>query len=322
MSNNPIPNFDETRPEFKGFGKFYIDKIMPFLLSNETDRKKRVRRALSIGFGGSALGIIGGVLLFTKSGSAVLSIFVAAASVLISIVVAYMQIHSLKARTKLELMSNICQFLGWTFTEKDFEKPDMKLWRENRLMPSYDRSRFEDQMTGSAHGARFKFCEAHLERESRDNEGKKSYTTVFRGILLEIEFPQKFLGKTVVLRDAGIFNRKKIKDMKRVGLVDPKFEKVFEAYGTDQVEARVLLTPTFMQRLVDFEQKFEGKKARFGFIDRKLYIAVEAPNQFEAGSMFKPLTDPSRTQQILNELASIMNVIDGVMKPLEKKRAR
>jgi len=38
--------------------------------------------------------------------------------------------------------------------------------------------------------------------------------------------------------------------MKRVGLVDPVFEKIFEAYGTDQVEARYLLTPTFMQRLV------------------------------------------------------------------------
>ncbi|HHL43769.1 MAG TPA: DUF3137 domain-containing protein [Hellea balneolensis] len=266
------------------------------------------------------LAVLAGIFIQGKTQNGIAGLVVGVILSALGFGIGYAQLMKLRAQTKSMLMNNICTFLGWQYTEKEFESPNMDIWRKNRLMPSYDRSSFEDQMTGTAHGTRFKFCEAHLERESRDSDGKRHWSTVFRGVLLEIEFPEKFLGKTVVLRDAGIFNRKKFSDMKRVGLVDPKFEKIFEAYGTDQVEARVLLTPTFMQRLVDLEQKFDGKKSRFGFIDRKLYIGIEAPNQFEAGSMMKPLTDSSRTQKILNELGSIMDVIDGVMKPLEQAR--
>ena len=134
---------------------------------------------------------------------------------------------------------------------------------------------------------------------------------------MQIDYPREFMGRTVVLRDAGIFNRKKKKGMKRVGLVDPVFEKIFEAYSTDQVESRYLLTPTFMQRLVDLETSVSGKKIRFGFLEGKLFIAIEAPNQFEAGSMFKPLTDTDRTEKILHEISAIFNVVDGILKPLE-----
>ena len=62
------------------------------------------------------------------------------------------------------------------------------------------------------------------------------------------------------------------------------FSKIFEAYGTDQVETRYLLTPTFMQRLVDLEQSVDGKKIRFAFTGGQLLIAVETENRYEAGS--------------------------------------
>ena len=103
--------------------------------------------------------------------------------------------------------------------------------------------------------------------------------------------------------------------MKRIGLVDPVFEKLFEAYGTDQVEGRVILNPAFMQRMVDLEKAVQGKKIRYGFDQDKLYIAVETPDQFEAGSMFKPLDAPDRTQKILDEIGAVYNVVDGILSP-------
>jgi hypothetical protein len=133
-----------------------------------------------------------------------------------------------------------------------------------------------------------------------------------------IDFDKSFLGKTVVLRDKGMFNRKAKGEMKRVGLVDPIFEKIFEAYGTDQVEARYLLTPDFMQRLVDLEESVDGRKIRFGFVDKQLLIAVETSNRYEAGSMLKPLAAATRMQTILDEIGAIYDVIDGVLKPLPR----
>ena len=50
------------------------------------------------------------------------------------------------------------------------------------------------------------------------------------------KFPEEFFGETIVLRRGFLFNTKKIKTLKKVGLVSSKFEKTFNAYGTDQVE--------------------------------------------------------------------------------------
>ena len=92
-------------------------------------------------------------------------------------------------------------------------------------------------------------------------------------------------------------------------------DRIFEAYGTDQVEARYLLDPVFMQKLIDLEQSVDGKKIRFGFLGGKLHIVVQTPNRYEAGSMLKPLTAPDRTQKILDEIGAIYDIVDAVLKP-------
>ena len=74
-----------------------------------------------------------------------------------------------------------------------------------------------------------------------------------------------------------------------------------------------------MQRLVDLETKVDGKNIRFGFIGGLLLIVVETENKFEAGSMYKPLISPERTQKILNEFSAVLDVIDGVLKPEERR---
>ena len=222
-------------------------------------------------------------------------------------------LSSVRSLTKNNIVGGVCRFLGWTFSETVEDPLDFETYGELGLLPtSYSRSKFEDRMSGEAHGANFSFYEAHLEKKKKS--GKNTHwVTVFRGQLLTLEFDQKFLGRTVVLRDKGWLQGKKKGDMKRVGLVDPVFEDIFEAYGTDQVEARYLLTPTFMQRLVDLESSVDGNNIRFGFNGGQLLIAVETANRYEAGSMFKPLIETARTQKILDEIGAIYDLIDGVI---------
>lgn len=304
----------ETRAEFKGFDKFYGASIHPFLQDKELERVSRAAKGKKYGmitagafyliaaFTGLRFGslIAAGVLTLIGTGA--------------GFGISYSMLNKIRGETKQFLMENICDFLGWSFQVDKFDPPNLALYKTNKLLPSWDRVNFEDQMSGNVGGAEFSFCEAHLEHRSTDRDGKTTWTTVFRGILMEVDFHRDFLGRTVVLRDAGIFNFKKKAGMKKVGLVDPKFEKIFEAYSTDQVESRYLLTPVFMQKLIDLEASVSGKKIRFGFLEDKLHIAVEAPNQFEAGSMYKPLTDTKRTHKIMGEISAVFDVINGVGK--------
>jgi len=302
----------ELRPEFKGFDKFYDKNIYPFLLEKEMERKARLKKGNKYGVMTAVVILVIAIFVTIKFRFLPVSIIMTALGILGGFGVRHAMMSKLRGETKQVLMGNICAFLGWTFQAKGFDDPDLTLWKDNKLLPGWDRAQFEDQMSGTVDGANFTFCEAHLETKHTDSKGNTTWTTAFRGILLEVDFQRNFLGRTVVLRDAGIFNFKKKAGMKRVGLASPKFEKIFEAYGTDQVEARYLLTPTFMQKLIDLETSVSGKKIRFGFLQNKLHIAVEAPNQFEAGSMFKPLTQTKPTQKILKEIGAVLDVINGV----------
>lgn len=306
--------FNEHHPELKGFSAFYNAEILPGLERDEIARLDVIRKIKKM---------VPSVVVVTLIVLAIAIFFRApfmAYAIITGLGVAaggggasYMM-KDIRSGTKDNIVGGICRFLGWTFTETIEEPAQFSTFKEMGLLPgNYSRSTFEDRVSGAAHNANFEFYEAHLEK--REGSGKNQrWVTKFRGQVLAIEFDQKFLGQTVVLRDKGWLQRKKRGDMKRVGLVDPVFEKIFEAYGTDQVEARYLLTPTFMQRLVDLETSVDGNKIRFGFDGGQLLIAVETANRYEAGSMFKPLIETERTQKILDEIGAIYDVIDGVMK--------
>src|SRR6185369_3828081 len=124
------------------------------------------------------------------------------------------------------------------------------------------------------------------------------------------------LGVTVVRRDLGWFNfmnRFGEGDLKRVGLEDPKFERDFEVYASDQVEARELVHPVFMERLLALESHFDGKRIRCAFQDGDLLLAVEGRDRFELGSMFRPLPDPTRVRTVVNDIAEILRLIDSML---------
>ncbi len=167
---------------------------------------------------------------------------------------------------------------------------------------------YEDRITGLAHGVAFSSYDVKLSKNSGKNK-----LIAFQGQLISMTFHRKFLGRTVVLRDGGRRQKKKMHGMNRVGLVDPVFEDIFEAYGTDQVEARYLLDPAFMQKLINLEKSVFGNNIRFGFMNSQLLIAVETQDRFEAGEMSYSLMDPNRTQRLLNEIGAIYDIVDGVI---------
>jgi len=208
------------------------------------------------------------------------------------------------------------------YAEQDETKtPALDYWQALHLLPSrIDRAHFEDFINGEIEAVGMQVCEAKLERKVKTDKGHR-WDTVFRGSLIALDFHRDFLGTTIVLRDVGFFNAKKKSGMKRIGLGEPRFEKIFEAYGTDQVEGRYLLTPVFMEKLVALEHSVDGKKIRFAFSEGKLLIAVEHGNRFEINSLRQSMTDPARVQTVINEVEAILSIITAVAAP-QKRRYR
>jgi hypothetical protein len=313
--NQPI---DLARLDDALFDRLYKERIEPCFASNEQGRLgavKQFQQRLLIG-GGIVLAIL--VIVGAWTGDASAGLVFAFMAAIGAGVIAYQPLAKIGRKLKQEYCTAIAEAMGATFRVAAFDPPAFERLKGLRLVPGYARSNFEDLFSGAHKGARYDLYEAHLEQRTTDSKGRTRYTTVFRGQLIRMHFPREFLGVTIVRRDAGVFNvfgggdldgRK----LERVRLVASEFEKAFEVWGTDQVEARYLLHPVMMERLIELERGLHGKRLRCGFENGDLLVAVEGGNLFEPGDLFKPLVDPARARRIIDEIAGVVKTMDQVL---------
>ena len=194
-----------------------------------------------------------------------------------------------------------------TFNGDAAPSPAYEILKAAGLLRGHSKRRFEDLITGERAGAKFALVEAKLAT------GGKNSTTVFEGILVHIEYPERFLGRTLMARSGWWKRGRKAAGLKKVDLISKELQRAFTVYSTDQVEARELLSPDRMERLIALERHFSGGKLRGVFEDGHMSLALEAGDQFEAGSIFKPLVDASRFTSALTELGLVCDLIDGFL---------
>jgi hypothetical protein len=309
---------DLARLDEGAFQRLYKERIEPCFAANESDRvaavaqfKQRMWMVAAI-----TLALCTVAWMFTQEGGLVVVAFVLGG--ILGWAWAYGPLAKVGTTLKRQYCGALADAMGASFQMGGFAPPAFTRLRELRLVPSYDRSNFEDLFHGAYKQSSFDLYEGHLETKHTDSKGRTRWSTVFRGQLIRMHFPRDFLGVTIVRRDAGVFNafgggKSDGKKLERVRLVATEFEKAFEVWGTDQVEARYLLHPVMMERLIELERGLKGKRIRCAFEEGDLLVAVEGGNLFEPGDLFKPLVDPARAKRIVDEISGVVRVMDQVI---------
>lgn len=255
--------------------------------------------APSLGMDRNTLGFAGGALLFGGIGGAILLSKLA------------------RAPFKRILVGRTCTFLGLEFTPKNFDFP-IDAFRDAEILPSFQKHRLRDGITGRHRGVDIRICEAVLTRVRDNSRGKsvdKKSEEAFDGLLLAYDFAQPFSGNTVVLSDMTWLGNKLMglaQSGERVTLEDPAFERQFEVYSNDQVEARYLLQPRFMERLVSLADRLDARKRMsLAFRGNRLLVALRTDADFfEGGGVLKDATDRQRADELLSEIQMIFDVVD------------
>lgn len=205
------------------------------------------------------------------------------------------------------------------FYGDEFRFSERPAWRVSSLapydlLPHYDNSDTEDHLQGSYKEVPFQSMELRLVKKSRSSRGGSSETTVFKGIAIQIKIQKAFSGKTLVKKDGGLlgnFLGGKFGALQRVSLEDPEFEKRFEVYSSDQIEARYLLSPSFMERLLALTKVFGGSQLECSFFQDSLLILVHSnKNRFEPDSIYTPVTFTEEIATVMNELQELFKIID------------
>lgn len=199
-----------------------------------------------------------------------------------------------------------------------------ELARRYDLLPHFDRSKFEDLWHGEIDGRSFALHEAEL-KQKRGSGKNRRYVTVFKGAVMNFDFAREFHGTTLVERAGQHLSFLRLgarKDsvtfeghqLDYVDLVHPDFEDDFCVYSDDQVEARYLVHPEYVERLMAVQHAFEGKNIRALFSGGDLVVAIETGDMFESGSI-EARDDRFRIEQTVEQFASLADLAQSLNEP-------
>ena len=184
-----------------------------------------------------------------------------------------------------------------------------ELFRNSGLFTSPDRYHAEDLIEGCLDKTSFICSEVHAEeRRARSTKNGVQYywEDIFKGFLFIADFHKEFQGETTVLRDSFF----KIKmGASRVKMENPDFEKVFDVFSTNQIEARYLITPSMMERMLKLDSNFK-KGVTISFRNSMILVAIpDSKNRFEA-DVWSSLSDMSILKSDFVVLQSLLEIVD------------
>ena len=182
-----------------------------------------------------------------------------------------------------------------------------------------DRYNGKDYFEGVQGRTRLHFSLVHAEERyettetDTDSDGNTTTRTeehwrdIFKGLFFSADFNKHFHGRTLVRAGkaglfSGIFGN-------LVKLEDPRFNQQFRVYSSDQIEARYLLTPSLMERLMELRDRLGGFEV--SFLGSWVTIAVNGfpYNAFEP-DLGRPFTDPDQVSRTLGWIFHVVGIVE------------
>jgi hypothetical protein len=292
----------------QNFQTFYETTLRPKLAALEADRIQAVGKVKLYGGGGIVLGL---VLLFLKLGPIPLIL-----AVITAFVIYYYKAKPFHQRFKHDIIRTMVTAEG---LEYDYRSCISRQEYEKSLMyiQSYNRYHGDDYVFGTVGKTAIRFSELTVKYVTQGKN--RTEHTIFRGIFFIADFNKHFIGHTVVLPDTSEtvfgsfgtflqgmnFTRPPL-----VKLEDVEFEKDFVVYGTDQVEARYILSPALMQRILNFKRKV-GSRIALSFIGSHVYIGIPiTKNLFEAPTLFSSFLQYSQLAEYHGYIQMCVDIVE------------
>ena len=307
------------------FEQFFETELTPALLPLEEQRKALVKKISIICGVLGAAGLLTGILLWNNTGSPMMLLFPAVGAAVLGALLAKWMSSGYVFAFKTMVVEPIIQYIspGLTYQPKNGISK-ARFISSGIFRHRIDRFRHEDLVQGAAGKTRIQFSELHAEykTESRDSKGRRhtQWHTIFKGLFFIADFNKHFKGRTFVLPDTAekLFGRfgQTLQGVGKshgelVKLEDPDFESEFAVYSTDQVEARYILSPALMSRIMEFKNK-TGGKVHFSFIGGEVNIAISSnKNRFEP-KLFSTVLDIELAREFVEDLQLALDVVEDL----------
>ncbi|MGB3182060.1 MAG: DUF3137 domain-containing protein [Cyclobacteriaceae bacterium] len=210
----------------------------------------------------------------------------------------YLQRKAYRIVYKSEIVAELVHFINaqWQYVPNG-SLSEEEYWSSGLFTDKYDRFHGEDLIYGVIDKTDFRCSEIHTQKKVQS--GKNStYHTIFRGLLFHADFNKHFSGYTyvrprkIINIDIPFFRNKR--ERESIDMENPDFEEHFNVTGTDQHEARYLLTPTIMEAILDLYNRNENP-VYISFAHNRVYCGVAfntdlfEPKYFESNLRFEDI---------------------------------
>ena len=281
------------------------DRVRERLGALEGERRAAVRKFLLRGLGGLALAAALGIGLVAAGWQAT-GIIAFIVVLVAAIVAAIGPLMAAKEGLKTPVLEEIAGKAGLEYFPNGFVPP--AFGPACGLLfggGGFSSETYSDLFNGiDEEGRGIAVYEACLQRRA----GKNSYV-VFSGQVYAIRRRPGRQGFTTIVPDRKLLNFwKPASDMERVTIEgDAEFEKRFEIYSTEPLEARQIFSDAaFRARLLDLRKA--GRIFAFAGPEEAL-VAVTGKNRFEPGSMFRSRAGRDRVKLMFDDVCASLRLL-------------
>ena len=227
---------------------------------------------------------------------------------------------TLKVKYKEEIIKEMVYFIDPSLSYNSTSFISQSDFENSKLFTKgIDRYEGDDLVVGNIGKTEVRFSELNAQYETTDKDGRSRYVSIFNGIFFIADFHKDFVGETIVLPDRAeklfgklgtIFQKMNVSRPDLVKLENPDFEKAFVVYGSDQVEARYILTPALMERIMDFQKK--SGKIYLSFLYSKVYIAISLNKNLFEPPLFKSMLNYKLVEDYFKYLILMVNIVEDL----------
>ena len=208
---------------------------------------------------------------------------------------------------KKRIMPSVCRCISNLTWHNGFYENENIIATAKLINDNYGKAEFDDVFLGEYRDVKIDIVEGlYLPSEKSVRYRDVPY---FQGVFIVLDMNKKFEGHTIIKPESLV--KFEPYQLRKTTLEDVKFEKKYDVYTDNEIEARYLITTSFMDRLNEMKTAFKGKKVSCAFYDKKLIIAFDNPfDTFSVVSLFRKTEEHKQYFQMFDEFLSIVKLID------------
>lgn len=184
---------------------------------------------------------------------------------------------------------------------------------------SHDRYNSEDLVLASfateeSEAVVIKFAEVHTERESKDEDGNRTYSTVFHGLAGNFLLPKDIQSQIYIRSNWRVWGIGK--NSNKVKMDMPEFEKLFDVESKDAIMAMRVLTADIMAEMIDLYNKYKYQ-FEISILNDTVHMRLRTGEVFEP-DVFKSSLEFKTLEKYYLVLTALINIAKHIHDTIAK----